>query len=199
MKRNKVISWLLDRAPSVQVLAFVCVLLVIMNLILVGLIAKDRAEKRFLKEIEVYVDSSCEEFGIPKAVVFAVIKAESNFDRHARSSVDARGLMQITEVALKDINRMLSEEYTITQMYDPEINIRCGVAYLSVLCQKYKSYDTAFAAYNAGQGNVDNWLYDSRYSHDRKQLYHIPFKETANYVKKVNHYYQEYQKQYGEN
>ena len=199
MKRNRAISWLLDRAPSVQVLAFFCVLLVIINLILVGLIAKDRAEKRFLKEIEVYVDSSCEEFGVPKALVFAVIKAESNFDRHARSTADARGLMQITEVALVDINRMLLEEYTITQMYDPAINIRCGVAYLSILCQKYKSYNTALAAYNAGQGNVDNWLYDSRYSHDRKQLYHVPFKETANYVKKVNHYYQEYQKQYGEN
>lgn len=199
MKKNRFISWLLDRIPSVQVLALLCVLLVVINLILVGLIAKDKAEKRFLKDIEVFVTFSCEEFGVPKAAVFAVIKAESDFDQYARSSADARGLMQMTEVALKDVNRMLSEDYTITQMYDPEINIRCGVAYLSVLYKKYKSYDTAFAAYNAGQGNVDNWLYDTRYSYDGKQLYHIPFKETAGYVKKVNHYYQEYQKQYGEN
>ncbi|MBQ4120586.1 MAG: lytic transglycosylase domain-containing protein [Clostridia bacterium] len=199
MKKSKFLSSLFEKMPSKQVLTFFLVLLVIFNLVLLGVIAQDREEKRFLKEIERYVDSSCEEFGIPKAMVFAIIKTESNFDQHARSSADARGLMQITSVALKDINRILSEDYTFTQMYDPEINIRCGVAYLSVLYRKYEIFDTAFAAYNAGQGNVDNWLSDSRYSYDRKQLYHIPFKETKNYVKKVNHYYQEYQKQYGEN
>jgi len=199
MRKNRFLSWIFERIPSVQVLAFFCVLLVICNLVFLAIIVQNKAEKRFLKELEVYVDSSCEEFGVPKAVVFAMIKAESNFDQHARSTADARGLMQITAVALKDINRMLMEEYTISQMYIPEINIRCGVAYLSILYHKYGVFDTAFAAYNAGQGNVDVWLNDSRYSYDRRQLYNIPFKETANYVKKVNHYYHEYQKQYGEN
>ena len=199
MKRKNLTTRLSGRLPSVQVLAFFCVLLVILNLVLVAMIAQDIVEKKFLKEIEIYVDSSCEEFGVSKALVFSVIKVESDFDQHARSSADARGLMQITAVALKDINRLLDEEYTLKQMYTPEINIRCGVAYLSVLIRKYEFYGTALAAYNAGQGNVDNWLCDSRYSHDRKQLYHIPFKETSNYVKKVTHYYQEYQKQYGEN
>ncbi len=198
MKKNGLLYSLSEKTPSTQMLTFLLTLLVIFNLVLLGWIVQDRAEKRFYKEIECHVDSSCEEFGIPKAMVLAIIKAESDFDQYARSSADARGLMQITSVALKDINRILSEEYTITQMYDPKINIRCGVAYLSVLYQKYKIFDTAFAAYNAGQGNVDCWLLDSRYSYDRKQLYHIPFKETRNYVKKVNHYYQEYQKQYGE-
>jgi len=199
MKKNKFLAFWFEKVPSTQVLTFFFVFLVIFNLVLLGVIVQDRAEKRFYKEIQRYVDSSCEEFGVPKAMVFAIIKAESNFDQHARSSADARGLMQVTSVALKDINRILSEDYTLTQMYDPEINIRCGVAYLSVLYRKYGIYDTAFAAYNAGQGNVDNWLLDKRYSYDQKQLYNIPFKETKNYVKKVNHYYREYQKQYGEN
>jgi len=199
MKKNKFLAFWFEKVPSTQVLTFFFVFLVIFNLVLLGVIVQDRAEKRFYKEIQRYVDSSCEEFGVPKAMVFAIIKTESNFDQHARSSADARGLMQVTSVALKDINRILSEDYTLTQMYDPEINIRCGVAYLSVLYRKYGIYDTAFAAYNAGQGNVDNWLLDKRYSYDQKQLYNIPFKETKNYVKKVNHYYREYQKQYGEN
>lgn len=190
---------LLKKLPSTQALTLCVVLLVIFNLMLIGVIVQKRAEKRFYKELECYVDSSCEEFDFPKAMVFAVIKAESNFDRYAKSSKNARGLMQITAAALEDINRMLSEDYTLKQMYDPEINIRCGVAFLSVLYRKYENYDTAFAAYNAGQGNVDKWLSDTRYSYDQHQLYYIPFKETKNYVKKVNHYYQEYQKQYGEN
>ena len=190
---------LLKRTPSTQVLALSLVLLVIFNLFLVSVFVKNKAEKRFYKEIERYVDASCTEFGVSKAMVFAVIKAESKFDQYARSAADARGLMQITPIALQDINQILSENYMPNQMFDPEINIRCGTAYLSVLCQKYEKNSTVWAAYNAGQGRVDQWLLDGRYSHDQKLLYQIPFKETRNYVKKVSLYYQEYQKQYGEN
>ena len=199
MKRNRFFSDLFERLPSVKTLTLVCLFLVVVNLVLVGLLVRNVEEKRFMHELEGYVDSAVEEFGVPKAVIFSVMKAESDFDQYARSSADARGLMQITSVALADINRLLSENYTMTQMYDPEINIRCGVAYLSVLYRKYQIYDTVYAAYNAGQGNVDSWLYNSLYSKDHKQLYHIPFQETLNYVKKVNQYYQEYQKIYGEN
>lgn len=199
MKKNSFFSSFFEKTPPTRVLAFFLMCLLVINLALIGWIVQDRKEKRFYQDLEHYVDSSCQEFGIPKAMVYAVIKAESNFDKYARSSVDARGLMQITSIALKDINRLLSEDYVFRQMFDPEINIRCGVAYLSVLCRKYGNASTAFAAYNAGQGNVDSWLSDSRYSYDQKQLSYIPFKETRNYVKKVNRYYQEYQEQYGEN
>lgn len=196
--KNKFWSCLLKKLSSTQVLTCLFLFLVIINLVLLGIFIQKREERQFLKELACYVDASCEEFGVPRAVVYAVIKVESDFDQYARSSADAKGLMQITSVALEDVNRWLSEKYTPAQMYDPEINVRCGVAYLSVLFRKYGNYDTAFAAYNAGQGNVDNWLWDSRYSHDKKQLYNIPFKETKRYVKDVNHYYKEYQKQYDE-
>ena len=199
MKRNRFLSYLFERLPSIKILTLFCLILLVLNLVLVGLLMRNVEEKRFMRELEGYVNSASEEFGIPKAVIFSVMKAESDFDQYARSSADARGLMQITSVALEDINRLLSENYTMTQMYDPEINIRCGVAYLSILYRKYGIYDTVYAAYNAGQGNVDNWLYNNLYSKDQKQLYHIPFHETSNYVKKINQYYQEYQKIYGEN
>ena len=199
MKRNRFFSYLFERLPSIKILTLFCMILLVLNLVLVGLLIRNVEEKRFMRELESYVNSASEEFGIPKAVIFSVMKAESDFDQYARSSADARGLMQITSVALEDINRLLSENYTMTQMYDPKINIRCGVAYLSILYRKYGIYDTVYAAYNAGQGNVDNWLYNSLYSKDQKQLYHIPFHETSNYVNKVNQYYQEYQKIYGEN
>lgn len=199
MKRNRFFSYLFERLPSIKILTLFCLILLVLNLVLVGLLIRNVEEKRFMRELESHVNSASEEFGIPKAVIFSVMKAESDFDQYARSSADARGLMQITSMALEDINRLLSENYTMTQMYDPKINIRCGVAYLSILYRKYGIYDTVYAAYNAGQGNVDNWLYNSLYSKDQKQLYHIPFHETSNYVKKVNQYYQEYQKIYGEN
>ena len=199
MKKNGFFLHFGKQLPSIKTLYIFFIFLVLFNLILIGLLAQNIEKKRFMRELEGYVEASSQEFGVPKAVIFAVMRAESDFNQYARSSADARGLMQITAVALTDINRMLSESYTMTQMYDPEINIRCGTAYLSLLYQKYKIYATAFTAYNAGQGNVDTWLGDSRYSNDRKQLYHVPFDETLNYVKKVNQYYSEYQKQYGEN
>ena len=181
---------------SHKILAVLCAVLLLFNLGLVGVIVHDANEKAHIREIEQYVDAACEEFGFSKAIVLAVIKTESNFDAKAESSANARGLMQITEVALSDINKFLSEEYTFRQMFDPATNIRCGVCYLSRLYEKYKNYDTAFAAYNAGQGNVDKWLKDSRYSKDQKTLYKIPFGETTNYVKKVNRYRKEYQKRF---
>ena len=192
---QRILKWIAARRG----LTVLLLCLVLFNFVLVGVVIHTAIERRFLRQIEQYVDKACEEFDVPKAVVFAIIKAESDFDQHARSSANARGLMQITSIALQDINQILSENYMPNQMFDPEINIRCGTAYLSVLCQKYEKNSTVWAAYNAGQGRVDQWLLDGRYSHDQKQLYQIPFKETRNYVKKVSLYYQEYQKQYGEN
>jgi soluble lytic murein transglycosylase len=46
--------------------------------------------------------------------------------------------------------------------------------------------DTALAAYNAGWGNVRKWLRDEAYSADGRTLHTIPFKETENFVKRVN-------------
>jgi soluble lytic murein transglycosylase len=58
---------------------------------------------------------------------------------------------------------------------------------LSYLIRDFEGVtDTALAAYNAGRGNVQKWLKDPRYSSDGKTLIYIPFRETRNYVKRVN-------------
>ena len=70
-------------------------------------------------------------------------------------------------------------------LYDPETNIKYGTYYLSYLYRKYGSWETVYAAYNAGEGNVDKWLGDKLEDSGTKKLDQIPFEETANYVKKV--------------
>ena len=45
--------------------------------------------------------------------------------------------------------------------------------------------DSALAAYNAGSGNVSQWLTDERIFKDGKQYIYIPFAETKKYVDKV--------------
>ena len=55
------------------------------------------------------------------------------------------------------------------------------------------------AAYNAGEGNVAEWLENDKYSDGKGNLVNIPFKETAHYVKKVNDNIEIYKKLYYKN
>ena len=89
-----------------------------------------------------------------------------------------------------------SEKWKI-DLYNPRHNIKLGCYYLKYLIENYDgNVDVALAAYNAGPGNVDNWLEDSRYSDNGEDLTYIPFKETREYVVKVNKQWKKYQNLY---
>lgn len=142
------------------------------------------------KKYSEYVSKYSKEYGIPEHIIYAVIKVESDFDPKARSSAGAMGLMQMMPKTFKWLSgsEHLNEHHlTSASLFDPEVSIRYGVYYLSYL---YKSFDmninTTLAAYNAGEGNVREWLSDPRYSDMAGNLTYIPFKETRNYVEKVN-------------
>lgn len=65
------------------------------------------------------------------------------------------------------------------------------------LIDKYDgNIDLALAAYNAGPANVDSWLKDNEYSKNGRDLHYIPFKETREYVKKVNKQWHKYKEFY---
>ena len=126
------------------------------------------------------------EYGLPPELVCAVIHAESKFDKDAISDKGAAGLMQIVEsTAYWLAPKIGMSDFDYAQIFDPEINIRLGSYYLSMLEQQYGDIDMALCAYNAGNGNVDQWLQDSEYSDDGKTLIDIPFRETREYVKRV--------------
>ena len=61
---------------------------------------------------------------------------------------------------------------------------------------KFEDKYTAIAAYNAGETRVRTWLNDEQYSIDKKTLNYIPYKETANYIKKIKLNEKFYQKVY---
>jgi soluble lytic murein transglycosylase-like protein len=79
--------------------------------------------------------------GLPLAMLVAVGQIESNLTADARSSADARGLLQVlpsTAAALRlDVDR-------------PESNVLAGARYLTQLLAQFHSTDLALAAYNAG-------------------------------------------------
>ncbi|MCJ7857007.1 lytic transglycosylase domain-containing protein [Lachnospiraceae bacterium NSJ-143] len=133
-----------------------------------------------------YVEKYAAEYNVDANLVYAVIKCESDFDCRAVSHKDARGLMQISEVTGIWASEVLEiENYSSEILYEPETNVHIGCWYLSRLFKQFESEPTVLAAYNAGSGNVSGWLTEEEYSSDGINLDTIPFKETANYVKKV--------------
>ncbi|MBQ7836822.1 MAG: lytic transglycosylase domain-containing protein [Clostridia bacterium] len=138
------------------------------------------------REFSDYVEEYSYEYSVPPHIVYAVIKTESDFKSGAVSDAGAVGLMQMMPDTFTWLTTKTKDNHDKGMLYDPETNIEYGTYYLSYLYRKYGSWETVYAAYNAGEGNVDKWLGDKLSESGAKKLDDIPFEETANYVKKVN-------------
>ena len=135
---------------------------------------------------EEYVTAYAEEYGLEPSLVYAVIHAESRFKPDAESSAGAKGLMQLMDATDEWVRTsVLGEDAPPEQIYEPEVNIRCGCKVLQIVLGQFENTETALAAYNAGSGNVSNWLKNSEYSDDGVTLKYIPVTETRNYVTRV--------------
>jgi soluble lytic murein transglycosylase len=116
-------------------------------------------------------------YSLDPALLAAVIYQESKFKADARSSSGAVGLMQLLPDTAKGIALHTGgTQFRVEDLFDPEINVRYGAWYLRHLIRKYGDEETALAAYNAGQDNVDRWREAGR---------GIQFAETRAYVKRV--------------
>lgn len=145
------------------------------------------------------VSRCAKEYAIEKELIYAVIKAESNFNETIVSHKGAVGLMQIMDTTGEWVAMQKKIPFEKKDLYDGEKNIEYGVYYLSFLLDRYGGDQTcAIAAYNAGHANVDAWLLTKKYSKDGKSLYKIPFPETEKYVKEVFKFQKVYQYLYGE-
>ena len=133
-----------------------------------------------------YVEKYSDMYGADRATVYAVIKAESNFEPTAASHKGAVGLMQITSGTGEwCADKMGLNEYTATDLSDPETNINMGVWYLSYLKEETGSTELAVMAYNAGIGRVNKWIEEGKVSASGVDADAIPYPETSKYLKKV--------------
>ena len=128
------------------------------------------------------------------ALIFAVIRTESNFRERAESGAGAKGLMQITDRTAEYIaSSRGSEAY---DLFCAEDNLDFGCWYLRYLFDRFPDERTALAAYNAGEGTVRGWLSDAALSPDGKTLSEIPYRETEQYLEKISRTYEKYKKYY---
>ena len=126
---------------------------------------------------ETIVRGYAEQRQLDPAFLAAVIETESKFDAEARSSAGAVGLMQLTPDTAQAIALNTGgSKFTVSDLTNPDINVRYGTWYLRHLLDKYHDERLALAAYNAGQGTVDGWI---------AQNEGIQFSETRAYIDKV--------------
>jgi transglycosylase-like protein with SLT domain len=112
------------------------------------------------------IEEASKEYGVDAELIRAVIQTESRFDPMARSRAGAMGLMQIMPI--------LARELDVKDPFDPRENIFAGVKYLSAMLERHSGdVALALASYNAGPRNVARFRGVP------------PFKETRNYVKKI--------------
>lgn len=134
------------------------------------------------------------EYNLDPYLVASIINVESKFDKDAISQKDARGLMQISPSTGKWASEVLElKNYKEDILFDPETNIRIGTWFLSTLFKEFDgNLDLVLAAYNAGSGNVNKWLNNEKYTDEKNNLTIIPFKETEDYLVRVNKSYKIY-------
>lgn len=164
-------------------------MILLISIIAISNIPKKIQSLIYIKEYEEYVEKYSKQYNVDENLVYAVIKAESNFNSNAKSSKDAIGLMQLIESTAQEICKktdlQLSNEELKEKLLEPEVNINIGTKYLSILIEKYKSIEVAVTAYNAGIGTVDNWIEKGIIKADGSDIENIPYKETNNYVRKI--------------
>jgi len=128
------------------------------------------------------------------SMIAAVIYAESRFRDDQVSDAGARGLMQITPDTARVIERLSGgTTFVMSDLSDPEINIRYGSYYLRYLLDHYDGNEVAaLAAYHAGGGNVDRW------GGADLQISDVGFPDTRAYVAEVLDKQQAYRDQYAD-
>ena len=128
-----------------------------------GLIARLPPERQAVARL---LAELAPKYGVQPALALAIGLTESALNPNALSPKNAMGVMQlIPETALR---------FNISRPYDPEQNIRGGLAYLRWLLAYFEG-DIAFVAagYNAGEGAVDRYRGVP------------PYRETQAYVERI--------------
>lgn len=148
-------------------------------------------EKEWLQPVSHPIPSLPKGLAIEPALVLAITRQESEFNPKAKSSADARGLMQLLPSTARNVARKHGITHSTAMLNNPKHNMKLGSYYLAGLVEQFDGhYPLAIAGYNAGPGRVVQWKkkfgpWPEDLAGQLKWLERIPFSETRNYVQRV--------------
>ncbi len=124
---------------------------------------------------------------IEPALVYAVMREESGYRPQALSSAGARGLLQIMPATGERLARSVGlGGYSHDDLFDPQVNIRLGAAYLDELARRFDGRTSAaVGSYNAGPEAIARWITERPEQADDEWVESMPFSQTRTYVKRV--------------
>jgi soluble lytic murein transglycosylase len=161
---------------------------------------RDRAADR-PRAYEDAVVAAAAQQGLDPALLFAVMRVESVYNRRIVSYAGAVGLLQIMprtgQLVAESMGR---DDFTTADLLDPEKNLEMAAWYLASLLRRFDGrLPLAIAAYNGGPHNVRRWMegYEPTMPLDAF-LERIPFEQTFRYVRRVLGHYAAYRAQRGE-
>jgi soluble lytic murein transglycosylase len=132
------------------------------------------------------VSSAALEFGVPEALIYAVMRQESGFRVTVRSPAKAVGLMQIIPPTARQIAGELGVPFEETMLLNPFVNIRFGAYYLKRLMDRLDNNPALVAAaYNAGPDAAERWSRSTGPLPLEMLIAMIPYAETRSYVQRV--------------
>ena len=143
------------------------------------------------------VKSMADEYKNNDALMMSIIREESYFNSESQSGVGAIGLMQLMPATAHEVGNKNDIQFNTNDLLNPELNIRVGNLYYSILRSLLENKDvSAIAAYNGGVGSVTSWKTTLKYQDTDEFVEQIPYPETKNYVKKVFRSYWNYTRIY---
>jgi soluble lytic murein transglycosylase-like protein len=138
---------------------------------------------------------------VDPALAFAHALQESNFRAAAVSPANARGLMQITPITVREHAPRLSMSASYVNLDDPEVNLAFGQRNLEMLRDHPATggaLPKIMAAYNAGVTPISRWNTEINDQNDPLLwMESIPYWETRGYVAIVMRNYWMYERAAG--
>jgi peptidoglycan lytic transglycosylase len=129
-------------------------------------------------------------FSVDRALIYALIRQESQFNPNAKSWAGARGLMQLMPSTASFVardRRLRSSKRA--ELFDPEYNLELGQKYIGMLLGEKHIQGDLFllsAAWNGGPGNLSKWQRNNQKSPDPLLFIEsIPSRETRIFIERV--------------
>ncbi|MDD4617325.1 MAG: lytic transglycosylase domain-containing protein, partial [Alphaproteobacteria bacterium] len=131
-------------------------------------------------------------FKVDRALIYAIMRHESQFDPEAISVRGACGLMQIMPATARHIDKLpvkrAANANCAHRLFDPETNVEMGQRYVQALSGTPMIGNNLvylLAAYNGGPGNLARWMGSADKSDPLLFIESLPVRETRDYVQQI--------------